>query len=80
MKYYKITWIDHFPLPDWSTKKEIKEWALRKKKECCVTVGTISYEDDDVIVLSASFDGDDSFGDSLAIRKSDIIKKKRIVV
>ena len=80
MQYYKITWTDHFPLPEWSLKEDIEKWALEKKGQHCVTVGVITYEDKDVVVISASFDGDENYGDSLAIAKVDIVKRKKIKV
>ena len=72
-KYTTILWLDHKSDSSWKSKKEIQEWAT--KNSLCETVGEITYEDEDVIVLSASFDGDDEWGENMCILKVNIIKK-----
>jgi|TARA_R100000501_G_C2594472_1_gene93444 hypothetical protein len=77
MKYYKITWKDYFSAPEWKDKEALSKWVKKEDEgEHCTTVGVISYEDKDVVVVSASFDGQESYGDSIAIYKSCIVKKK----
>lgn len=73
-KYIKIKWLDHKSDSSWKTKSEIKTWA--SKNLLCETIGRITYEDDDVIVLSASFDGEDNYGESMCIIKKNIISMK----
>lgn len=80
MQYYKIEWTDHFSESSWKTKEEMKEWASKTKQNVAVTVGAVSYEDDDIVVLSASFDGESVFGDNMAIFKTNIINRKKIKI
>jgi hypothetical protein len=76
MKYYEITWKDHFSETGWKDKDELEKWVKDRKKHPCVSIGQIVYEDDDVIVLAGSHDGEDSHGDFMAIYKNHIIKKR----
>ena len=71
-KIVTIKWVDHHSNSSWQTIKEIKEWAT--KPQICITTGTITYEDKNVIVLSASFDGEEEWGDSMCINKKLIVK------
>lgn len=72
MKRKKIKWRDHHSDSAWKSPKELKVWAT---KPCiCITIGWITYEDKDVIVLSSSFDGDESYGENMCILKTNIIK------
>lgn len=71
-KLVTIKWRDHFSSSSWKTKKELEEWA---KKPCiCTTTGEVTYEDKEVIVLSASHDGDESYGENMCILKKNIVK------
>ena len=74
-KYVKIKWRDHFSDSSWKTKNEIKKWAT--SSTLCISRGEITYEDDKVIVLSASFDGDESWGENICILKVNIDSEKR---
>lgn len=71
-KFIKVKWQDHHSDSSWKTKKEIKEWAT--KPVICVSHGEITYEDKDVLVLSSSFDGDESYGENMCILKNNIVK------
>lgn len=71
-KYQVIKWIDHYSDSSWKTKKEIEKWAT--SPTFCVSRGEITYENDKVIVLSASFDGDESYGENICILKVNIVK------
>jgi hypothetical protein len=71
-KYTTILWEDHCSDSAWKNKNEIKLWAT--KPTICTTTGEITYEDKKVIVLSASFDGDEAWGESMCILKKNIIK------
>lgn len=71
-KLKKIKWRDHFSDSKWMTKKELKVWAT--KPTICTTIGYVTYEDKTVIVLSSSFDGDESWGENMCILKQNIIK------
>lgn len=73
-KYVTIVWEDHHSDSSWKNKKEIKDWATKKSN--CKTIGEITYEDKDVIVLSSSFDGDESYGESMCILKKNIVSTK----
>jgi len=70
-KYKKIQWYDHFSDSRWKSKEEIAEWA--SKPSICTTVGEVTYEDNDIIVLSASSDGEENYGEHMAIFKKNII-------
>jgi len=70
--YKTIRWHDHFSDGTWRTIKEIAVWA--KKRTPCVSIGEVTYEDDEVIVLSASFDGEENYGDNVCILKGNIVK------
>jgi len=72
LTYKTIRWLDHESKSAWLDEKELKEWAT--KRTVCTTKGWVTYEDKDVIVLSASFDGDDSYGENMCILKKCIIK------
>lgn len=71
-KFKKIRWLDHYSDSSWKTLKELKTWAT--KPTICTSMGWITYEDSKVIVLSASFDGDESYGENICIIKKNIIK------
>ena len=71
-KYITLRWLDCFSDEDWKTKEEIAKWV--KENKLCTTIGEITYEDKNVIVLSASFDGEDGYGENMCILKSCIIK------
>lgn len=71
-KYKIIKWLDHHSDSAWKTKKELETWA--KKPNICTTRGEITYENKNVIVLSASFDGDESWGENMCILKKNIVK------
>lgn len=74
-KLKTIYWLDHFSDSAWKTKAEISEWV--KKKTICVTTGEVTYEDKDLIVLSASYDGVDAYGENMCILKRNIVKNDR---
>lgn len=71
--YKQIRWRDHYSDSSWKSKKEIAEWAT--KSTICTTKGIVTYQDKNVIVLSASFDGDESYGENMCILKNNIVKQ-----
>lgn len=71
-KIVTIRWIDHKSEGTWKNKKELKEWA--SKPLICTTVGKITYEDKNVIVLSATHDGEEDYGENMCIMKKLIVK------
>jgi hypothetical protein len=71
-KYTTIRWLDHFSDSSWKTKSEIEKWAT--KPNICVTTGEITFQNEKVIVLSASFDGTDGYGENMCILKANIVK------
>ena len=71
-KYITVRWEDHNSDSSWKTLKEIKEWATKQKP--CITKGWITFEDQNTLVLSASFDGEESFGENICILKKNIVK------
>lgn len=73
-KYTTIIWNDHHSDSSWKSKKEIQEWAT--KKNPCTTTGELTYEDKNVIVLSASCDGDNNYGENMCILKKNVISIK----
>lgn len=73
-KYTTIKWMDHHSDTSWKDKKEIKEWATTPI--VCTTIGEITYEDKDVVVLSASFDGDNEYAENMCILKINIVDRK----
>ena len=77
-KTYRVTWKDHFSDSSWKDEKEIREWVEECKSEPCVTIGDVVYQDEDVLVLSATTDGGDNRGDLMGIYKNHIIKKQLI--
>lgn len=72
LKYKTVKWLDHNSDSAWKSKEEIAEWAT--KQTICITKGVVTYEDKNVIVLSASFDGDESYGENMCILKNNIVK------
>lgn len=72
MKKRKIKWLDHYSDSAWKTPKELKTWAT--KKNICTSIGWVTFEDKNVIVLSSSFDGDESYGENMCILKRNIIR------
>ena len=78
MKYTKITWEDHFSESSWKHKDDMKEWANSRTKKHCITVGTITFEDKDKLVLSASFDGEENYGENMCIIKKNIVKTEEL--
>lgn len=71
-QYRIIYWDDHHSDSSWKTENEIKEWATKRKP--CVTRGWVTFENRKCIVLSASFDGDNSYGENMCILKANIVK------
>ena len=71
-KYRTIKWRDHKSDGIWMDKHEIAKWAI--KPIICTTVGEVTYEDKNVIVLSSTFDGEDDYGDNMCILKKNIVK------
>jgi hypothetical protein len=71
-KYVTINWRDHHSDDSWKTKSEIKKWAIEPR--ICTSRGQITYQDRQVIVLSASFDGQENFGENICIIKKNIVK------
>lgn len=76
MNITKISWKDHTSDSSWKTIEEIKEWV--NNPTICITVGFITHEDDEVVVLSASFDGDESWGENMMIYKHSIISREEL--
>lgn len=72
LKFKTIYWDDHWSDSSWKTPKEIKEWVTKIKP--CVSKGWVTYEDRKCIVLSASYDGEGSYGENISILKSNIVK------
>jgi len=77
-KTYRVTWKDHFSDSSWKDEKEIQEWVDKSKKEPCVTIGEAVYQDQDVLVLSATEDGSGNRGDLMGIYKNHIVKKQLV--
>lgn len=71
-KYKTIRWRDHFSDSSWKSEKELSSWAT--KPTICTSKGWVTYEDKNVIVLSASFDGEESYGENICILKNNIMK------
>ena len=71
-KFTTVRWLDHNSDSAWKTPKEIEAWV--SKPTICITKGWLTYEDSKVLVLSASFDGDESWGENMCILKINIIK------
>ena len=80
MKYEKITWLDHFSESEWKDLKEVEEWAEERAQHPCVSTGTVVYETDILLVVSMTFDGEENYGDHMAIFKNCIIKREEIDV
>ena len=74
-KFRTIRWRDHHSDSAWKTKKDLKNWAT--KPVICTTKGEVTYEDNDVIVLSASYDGEESYGENMCILKKNIVTKMK---
>lgn len=70
-KFVTIYWQDHFSDSSWKTEKEIEE--LIKKQKTCISKGWLVYENNEFIVLAASFDGEESYGDTISILKKNIV-------
>jgi len=68
MRTRKIKWIDAESRSEWMSVDEIKDWV--KKLKPCQSVGRISYEDDNFIVVSGSYDGENNYGENIIIPKS----------
>lgn len=71
-KRVKVRWQDHHSDSAWKTPKELKEWAT--KQNICTSIGWITYEDSNVIVLSSSYDGTECYGENMCILKKNIVK------
>ena len=71
-KIKKVKWLDHSSIASWMSKKEIKDWAIAPT--ICISYGEVTYEDSQVIVLSASHDGGENYGENICIYKVCIIK------
>lgn len=78
-KYYKVTWLDHFSESEWKSKSEIAE-MVEDRRDPCITVGEITFENEEMIVMSASYDGDDNYGDHMAIFKNCIINRELLQI
>lgn len=79
-KTYRVTWKDHFSDSSWMDIHEIQEWVEKSKKEPCITIGELVYQDDDVIVLSATDDGSGNRGDLMGIYKNHVIRKQKLKI
>jgi len=73
--YKKIIWEDHFSDSAWQSREEIREWVLSRRKTLCVTIGEITHEDEDMVVVCSSFDGDDRYGECIGIFKGTILER-----
>lgn len=71
-KVRTIRWQDHVSDSRWMSIKEIATWV--SKPTICTSKGIVTYEDSKLIVLSASFDGEDSYGENICIMKKCIVK------
>lgn len=78
MQYYKITWTDCFSESTWKDRKEIEEWAKENFNKQCTTIGYITYEDKNLIVVSASSNAREDYGEHMAILKPNIIKRVKV--
>lgn len=76
-KQYEVKWKDHFSDSAWKALSEIEDWVKENSKPC-TTRGTVIYQDDEILVLSASDDGGGNYGDLMAIYKNHIVKKRRL--
>jgi hypothetical protein len=77
MKLEKIYWRDINGLSDhWMTKDELVKEALKSFLVNCVSVGDVVYENDDFVIISSTFDGDDKYHDASMIMKSVIVKRE----
>lgn len=72
IKYRTIKWLDHYSDGTWKNKEQLAEFG--KKKTICTTKGWVTYEDDDVIILSATRTSDGDWGENMCILKCCIIK------
>ena len=76
MKRLEVFWKDHFSESGWKSDDEVAEWVKNKMKGRCRTTGYVAYEDDDVLVIAGSYDGEECFGDFQAIYKNHITKRR----
>ncbi len=77
MKRLEVHWKDHFSESGWKTDDEVVEWVKERKSHRCITRGFLVHEDDEVLVIAGTYDGDGGYGDFQAIYKNHITKKRR---
>ena len=70
----KITWWDHRSDSSWLDTEQIKEFAKDSSRSVCSSVGMITYEDANVIVVSSSEDGEGGYGENICLLKSAVIE------
>jgi hypothetical protein len=75
-KLERVEWRDHFSDSSWMDRDEITVWVEKHASTMCVSVGTVTYEDRDKLVVSGSVDGGDNYGENMCIFKKDIIKRE----
>lgn len=75
-KIYEVTWKDHFSETGWKDSDELEKWVKKNKAKLCTSVGKIVYQDEEILVLAGSHDGDESHGDFMAIYKNHIVRKR----
>jgi hypothetical protein len=75
----KIYWKDIGSLSDsWESKDNLLKNAEKRYTEECTTVGEVIFENENYVVVAASFDGSDMYHDSSMIMKSVICKREKI--
>lgn len=75
----KITWRDIHAIPtQWLTIQDSIGKAKKMFNQEHLTVGFVVYEDENMVVISATFDGVDLYNDSSMIPKGVIIKREEI--
>ena len=70
----KITWWDHRSDSSWLDEEQIKEFARESSRSVCVSVGVVTYEDHNVMVVSSSEDGEGAYGENICLLKSAVIE------
>lgn len=69
---YIVSWLDHFSDSRWMSEEELREF-LDSNLGTCTNVGYKSYEDDNWVIISGSYDGDGGYGENIAIHKKVIV-------
>jgi len=75
-KYIKVMWNDHFSDDSWMSLEQLREWVLDSK--VCITVGLVTYEDSEKLLVSATHSADEMYADNMCILKNNIIKIEKL--